>query len=224
MRPLRGRVYELDPAEGAEARAALVLSEDDWNAAMNDSVIVPLYDGPPTMENPLRPTVGDLVADCTRVGGVGHELLLADRGFAQPDEIQAVVAGVRLYLDVETLLAPPRLRQPPAAGRPDWWPRRGEVYYGHRFAAQREIYGVITDDEWNVRNDYATCAYITSGFKEWRDRWQIPLSTGGYAITGDIEPFLYVELDNRNRDPEVQALTREDLRDFANGLVLTLGL
>lgn len=34
MKPLRGRVYGLDSAEDAEAQAALVLSEDDWNAAM----------------------------------------------------------------------------------------------------------------------------------------------------------------------------------------------
>lgn len=224
MKPLRGRVYGLDPADGAEAQAAVVLSEDDWNAAMNDSVVVPLYERTPPEENALRPTVGKLVADCTRVGGLEHELLLDDRGLAPPDELEAVVAGVRLYLDIETLLHPPRLNRPPTAGRPDWWPRRGEVYYGHRFQAQRELYGVITDDEWNVRNDYATCAYITSGFKRWRERWQIPLSTGGYAITGDIEPFLYVELDNSNRHPKVKTLTREDLRDFANGLVLTLEL
>jgi hypothetical protein len=141
---------------------------------MNDSVVVPLYERTPSEENPLRPTVGKLVANCTRVGGVEHELLLDDRGLASPDELESVVAGVRLYLDIETLLHPPRLSRPLAAGRPDWWPRRGEVYYGHRFQAQREIYGVITDDEWNVRNDYATCVYISSGFKRWRERWQSP--------------------------------------------------
>ena len=106
----------------------------------------------------------------------------------------------------------------------DWWPRRGEVFYGHRVDDQRELYGVITDDEWNVRNDYATCAFITSRFKQWRDRWQIPISSGGYAITGDIEPFRYVELDQRNRHPSVRTLTRDDLQAFANGLVLTLEL
>jgi hypothetical protein len=133
VRPLRGRVYGLDCATGAEAQAALVLSEHDWNAAMNDSVVVPLYERTPSEENPLRPTVGKLVANCTRVGGVEHELLLDDRGLASPDELESVVAGVRLYLDIETLLHPPRLSRPLAAGRPDWWPRRGEVYYGHRF-------------------------------------------------------------------------------------------
>jgi hypothetical protein len=70
--------------------------------------------------------------------GVEHELLLDDLGLASPYELGSVVAGVRLYLDIETLLHPPRLR-PLAAGRPDCWPRRREVYYGHRFQALRKM-------------------------------------------------------------------------------------
>ncbi len=191
---------------------------------MHDSVVVPLYTESATDENPLRPSVGQFTSDCTRVGGVEDELLSATIGPAEDNELSTVVFGVRLYLDIDTLLNPPRLQRPPSVGRVDWWPRRGEVFYGHRVDDQRELYGVITDDEWNVRNDYATCAFITSRFKQWRDRWQIPISSGGYAITGDIEPFRYVELDQRNRHPSVRTLTRDDLQAFANGLVLTLEL
>lgn len=223
MKPSRGRIYALDPELGAQASAGLVLSEDDWNHVMRDSVIVPLYDDVPKEPTALRPEVAGLFADCTRVGGIEQDVLVEDRGEAAPEQLQAVVDGVRLYLDLENLQNPSGLRRPPSVGRTDWWPRRGEVLYGHRFGEQREIYGVITDDEWNVRGDYATCAFITSKFKTWRDRWQVPVR-GGYAITGDIEPFAYVELDQRNRPPTIKALTRDELAAFGRGLELTLEL
>jgi hypothetical protein len=153
---------------------------------MHDSVVVPLYTEPPSNENPVRPRVGEFTNDCSRVGGVERELLAGPIGPAEDDELSAVVSGVRLYLDIDTLLNPPRLQRPPSVDRVDWWPRRGEIFHGHRFDDQRELHGVITDDEWNVRND--------------------------------------VELDQRNRHPSVHVLTRDDLRAFANGLVLTLEL
>lgn len=144
---------------------------------------------------------------------------------AQDDQLKAVADGVRLYLDLDTLLNQPRLRRPVSAGRSDWWPQRGEVYYGRRVEAQRERYGVITDDEWNVRNEHATCAFITSKFKGWRERWQIPLSTGGFAITPDIEPFEYTALERRGRPPaDEQRLSAEDMKAFATGLVIALQL
>jgi hypothetical protein len=192
---------------------------------MDDAVIVPLLEEQPPSENPLRPSVAPRWADCTLVGGVGQEILVADEGPADAEALEAVRRGVRLALDLDGLLAPPRLRRPPSVGRPDWWPPRGEIYYGHRYGAQRERYAVVTDDEWNVRNDYATCAFVTSQLKTWRKRWEIPLSMGSRAITGDIEPFPYVELDERGRPPHGErTLTRDDLAALGRGLELSLEL
>lgn len=225
MKPRRGWLYRLDEAEEARATAALVLSEDDWNRATEDSVVVPLYDDEPTVANPIAPRIGELWADCSLVGGIPQAFLVEEMAPADDAALKAVCDGVRLYLDLDTLLNPPRLRRAPSAGRSDWWPQRGEVYYGHRFGDQRERYGVITDDEWNVRNDYATCAFITSRFKNWRKRWQIPLTTGGFAIPPDIEPFEYPALEQRARPPAgEQRLTSADLTAFANGLILALEL
>lgn len=225
MTPSRGWLYRLDESEGARASRVLVLSEDDWNRATSDAVVVPLYDDEPAAANPLRPPVDGLWADCSLVGGLPQELLVEELAPAQDEEVSAVAEGVRLYLDLDTLLNPPRLRRPVSAGRSDWWPRRGEVYYGHRFEAQRERYAVITDDQWNVRNAHATCAFITSQFKRWRERWQIPLSTGGFAITPDIEPFEYSALEQRGRPPAgEQRLSAEDMKAFALGLIIALEL
>ena len=220
MKPKRGWVYRL--SEGFIARAVLVVSEDDWNNCLSDSVIVPLYPDAPEDHLQLRPSVGDLWADCTRIGGVGHEDLVEEIYQANDNELKTIGQGIRLYLSLDTLQNPPRLRRPPSIGRSDWWPHRAEVFYGKRFGAQREIYGVITDDEWNIRGDYATCIFLTSVYKRWRERWQIPIS-GGYAITGDLEPFRYTELDNRSR-PKLHKLNSDDMHALANGIALTLEL
>jgi hypothetical protein len=84
---------------------------------------------------------------------------------------------------------------------------------------------VITSDAWNVRNDYATCAFITSRFKAWRERRQVPAG-GGYAITGDIEPFPHVRLDHRSRPAAMTSLSRNELliAAFARSLEVTLEL
>jgi mRNA-degrading endonuclease toxin of MazEF toxin-antitoxin module len=225
VKPTRGRVYRLQASLGARAQAALVLSEDDWNRVMGDSVVVPLYATEPVHPGALRPKVGALWSDCTLLGGVDQELLGEDLGAADSQVLLEVGAAVRLYLDLDALIEPPRVRRPPTIGRSEWWPRRGEIHYGRRFGEQRERYGVITDDDWNVRNDYAACVFITSRFKQWRTRWQIPLASGGHAIAGDIEPFSYTELDARNRPPAGERqLSREDLQALARGLALVLAL
>lgn len=50
MTPSRGWLYRLDEVEGARASRVLVLSEDDWNRATSDAVVVPLYDNRPAAQ------------------------------------------------------------------------------------------------------------------------------------------------------------------------------
>ncbi|MGB0872464.1 MAG: hypothetical protein ACPGYP_04930 [Solirubrobacterales bacterium] len=220
----RGSVYALSDELGASAVAVLVISEDDWNYAMHDVVAVPIYSvGLDDEEQLLRPRVGDYLADCTRIGSF-HEDDLADFMFdAEQSEIDATAFGVRTFLDIDTMLSPPKFTPPPSISRRDWWPNRGGVYYGRSFNGQREIYGVITSDEWNVRNDYSACVFLTSVNKKWRSRWQIPISSSGYAIICDVDIFRHGEFDHRAKT-KVLRLTRDDLTAVAQGLVVSLEL
>lgn len=191
---------------------------------MHDVVAVPLYRAEEGQEpNLLMPAVDSYLANCT-LTGLFHEDDLTDFMFdADPTELQACSLGVREFLDLDTMLNPPKFKQPPGASRRDWWPRRGGVYYGRTYGTQREIYGVITSDEWNVRNEYSAAVFITSVYKDWRKRWQVPISSSGYAIICDVDIFRHGEFDHKAKT-KVSGLTRADLQAVARGIEISLQL
>ena len=201
--------------EGATSREVVVISEDLWNDTMRDSVVVPVWPEGPAGD--FAPEVEGGIARCDLAAGIAHEDLGEELGPVDDNQMSAITAGVRAFLDLDTLINPPRLRRPPSVGRADWWPARGAVHYGKRFGEQREIYAVLTPDEWNVRADYCSTVFLTSVDKKWRARWQVSVR-GGYAIVCDLDVFRYSALDHR-APPKLTRLNAEELRQTAERLV-----
>jgi mRNA-degrading endonuclease toxin of MazEF toxin-antitoxin module len=220
--PRRGEIYLIDPGLGTAASHALVVSENAWNDMLSDSVIVPLFQSEGA-KTALTPRIGDLRADCSLVRVFEQESLYAFDREASATELTEVELGIRTFLDLDNLIQPPKLDLPVTAGRPDWWPKLARVYYGKRFADQRERYGVISPDEWNVRNDYASCIFITSRYKQWRSRWQVTVGKKSYAITCDIEPFTYTALSH-DQPRDWSRISRDQMSDVATGVANALQL
>jgi mRNA-degrading endonuclease toxin of MazEF toxin-antitoxin module len=224
----RGFVYALAVEGGGpgfeppRATRVLVVSENPWNDAMSTSVIVPLY----PLAELERPTtllvaVDPFYADCSLVQSIDHDDLGDELGLCSADALAAVCAGLRIYLDVDDLLAQ-RIRRPPSVGRSDFWPRQREIYWGTRFGEQRERYATMPSDELNVRADHTVMLFLTSRDKRWRSRWQVP-PEGGYVISGDIDQFGYDELEHRQR-PAPPRLTRPEMAEVAAAVVDVLQL
>jgi mRNA-degrading endonuclease toxin of MazEF toxin-antitoxin module len=228
----RGFIYQLavDPGDDPDfippaAERVLVLSEDRWNGTMKSSVIVPLY--PRASEESqhaalLQPPVDDdSYADCTLLQSLDDDDLGDLIAACAREALYAVVRGVRTYLDVDALLAR-KIKRPPAGGRSTFWPRQRDVYWGRRFETQRERYLIAADDEFNIRSDRTAALFLTSRSKNWRSRWQVAVR-GGFVISGDIDQFAYVELDEQNR-PQPGQFTRDEMAEVAAALVDVLEL
>jgi mRNA-degrading endonuclease toxin of MazEF toxin-antitoxin module len=224
----RGFIYRL-AVDGDEpgfvpprATRVLVLSEDPWNNAMSTSVIVPLY----ALEELDQPTtllvvIDSFYADCSLVQSIDHDDLGDELESCDERALTAVGVGLRTYLDIDDLLEQ-SIRRPPSVGRGGFWPRQREIYWGTRFGVQRERYATMPSDEMNVRADQTAMLFLTSRDKSWRSRWQVP-RTGGYVISGDIDQFSYVELEDRGR-PTPSNLTRAEMAGVAAAVAEVLAL
>jgi hypothetical protein len=96
------------------------------------------------------------------------------------------------------------------------------VYYIDRQGQQREIFAVISSDDWNVQARHATVVWLTSWDKRFRRPWQVPVS-GGYAVCGDVLMRAYSSFDKRTQ-PRIRRLTRTEMAAVAAGLEATLKL
>lgn len=232
MSARRGVLYQLAVDGGGDpdfvppaAERVLVLSENRWNETMKSSVIVPLY--PRRSEESehaalLQPPVDDdSYADCTLLQSLDDDDLGNLVEACDQEALDAVVRGVRTYLGIDALLTR-KIERPPARGRSTFWPRQRDVYWGRRFETQRERYLIAAEDEFNIRSDRTAALFLTSRGKNWRSRWQVPVH-GGFVISGDIDQFAYVELDEQNR-PKPSQFTRDEMAEVAAALVEVLEL
>ena len=231
MSARRGFLYQLavdggDPDFVAPAaKHVLVLSENRWNETMKSSVIVPLY---PRTEDESEhaaqlqvPVDDNSYADCTLLQSLDDDDLGNVVEACEQEALDAVVRGARTYLGIEALLAR-RIMRPPARGRSTFWPRQRDVYWGRRSENQRERYLIAAEDEFNIRSDRTAALFLTSRSKKWRSCWQVPVH-GGFVISGDIDQFAYVELEEQNR-PKPSQFTRDEMAEVAAALVDVLEL
>lgn len=223
-RPARGLLHEVT-IEGTRIDRAVVISEDAWNHAMADSVIVPFYRDANARGSLLRPRLDEsLIADCTAVGSIAHDDLSDEPiGECSEEVMAAVAAGVRSYFGIDRLLDPPRVR-PRTQGRSDWWPRQSEVHWATRIAPTAKPVAVISEEASNVTFNHAAAVRLTSQTKGWRGRWEVPLRDGN-AISNDVHLVSYSGFDQKPRaKPPLGRLNAGEMKALAERLVQTLQL
>jgi mRNA-degrading endonuclease toxin of MazEF toxin-antitoxin module len=196
-RPLCGSVYEL-LVPGAQATRALVLTEDEWNTTMNDSVVVPIYSLPDTVPSLFFVALdNELRANCTRVQSMPHEFLGESTGVCSGDSWVRTRIGIRRFLDIDRRVQKkPSL--PPTSPGHDWWPVQNEIHFGSDppIGSDDKLYAIISDDDWNSlpATTHAAAVRLTSKTKRQRLRWEVPV-TGGCVVTGDIYSISYTRLE-----------------------------
>ncbi len=199
MSPRCGYVYEL-LVPGAEASHALILTEDDWNATMSDSVAVPIYTSPDVRPSLVLVALNhELRANCTRVQSFPHEFLGRSIGVCDGEPWVRTRIGVRRFLDIDRRFEKkPSLA--PSAPRTDWWPMQNDIHFASDpfIGPNDKLYGVISDNDWNAlpETTYAAAVRLTSKTKQQRLRWEVPV-TGGWVVTGDIYSMTYKRFEQK---------------------------
>lgn len=194
--PRSARIYE-SAIPGARASHLLVLTEDDWNAQMQDSVIAPLYRATLAPSKVVVPVGEDLVALCTRVQSVPHDFVGNAVGRCPPDAWVRVRVGVRVYLDIDR-----RSKRAPAPDpvteREHWWPRQRAIHFAENphIGPRDKLYAVISDDDWNSAHAtrYAAAVRLTSRTKERRLRWEVAVA-GSWIVTGDLYSIAHARFE-----------------------------
>jgi hypothetical protein len=172
----------------------LVISEDDWNDAMGDSVAVPVYHYEDAHESRFLVAVAEsLWADCTKVLSVDHRLIGHPvQRCTQPPWVKARL-GVREFLDIDRRIAIGP-KPSPHADREEWCPRQHDIHFvsNPRISAQDKLYAVISDDGWNSAPGVkrAACVRLTSHTKPQRVRWEVPVARS-WVVAGDIYQLAY---------------------------------
>jgi len=190
--PWSGWLYE-SAIPRAQASHLLVLTEDDWNAQMSDSVVVPLYGEAVTPSKVAVPVDDGLTALCTRVQSVPHDFIGRAVRRCREEPWVRVRIGVRAYLDIDRRISKaPTLT--PVAAREDWWPRQRAIRFAENphIGPHDKLYAVISDDDWNSAPAarYAAAVRLTSRTKDRRLRWEVPVA-GSWVVTGDLYSISY---------------------------------
>jgi hypothetical protein len=218
VKPLYGWRYQA-AVPGAAAAELLVLTEDPWNQAMRDSVVVPIYRIPDPNPSVVEVLIADdLVAICTRVQNVPHEFFGASLGRCEMEPLTRVRIGVRRFLDIDA-----RERQAPSptppTSRMEWWPRQSAIHFATnpRIGPDDKLYAIVADDGWNSREStsYTAAVRLTSHTKPFRVRWEVP-AAGSFVVSGDLYSLSYHRFERRPpRDPYPTALTPAETADVA---------
>lgn len=196
--PRAGRLYE-SKIDGAASEHLLVLSENDWNDTMHDSVVVPVMRLPDAAPNLLRIALDDtpgLYAQCTLVQSVAHEDIGAPVRVCPEATWIRTRLGVRRYLDIDRRRADGP-RPSPSAERTDWWPRQDDVHFATLPGLpQDKLMAAVSDDDWNSTTGARHCAAVrltSRGPKARRVRWEVPVS-GGFVVAGDLYALPYAAM------------------------------
>jgi mRNA-degrading endonuclease toxin of MazEF toxin-antitoxin module len=225
-RPSWGRLYQL-ALPGARAELALVVSEDDWNQRTRDAVIVPVYREQDPQTSNVRVAVGEgLVADCTRVQNLVQEFLGEHVGACPAPALTRVRIGIRVYLDIDRLIAKQRRGEPPRA-REEWWPRQAKVHYAlEREVQRKKLFAIFSDDDWNSRPQtrYSAAVRLTSKRRDWREGWEVEVP-GGCVVAGHLYSLLHADLDQKAPPAsKPRHLEDDELAEIAARLAVLLRL
>lgn len=216
--PRCGWLYEND-APGGRADRLLVLTENDWNDAMRDSVVVPVFRLPGATSNLFRVLVDDeLYAECTRVQSIAQARIGRPVSPCAEEAWVRVRIGVRRFLDVDRRID---MAPKPAAGdnRVDWYPHQDSVH----FAAipgipDDKLFAAVSDDDWNSTPGVSHCCAVrltSRGPKAARERWEVPIS-GGWVVAGDVYALPYAVMEQQPPPAEYpQMLTPEESANIA---------
>lgn len=221
--PIWGHVHDL-VLPGARAAAAIALSEDDWNLRTRDAVIVPVFRAPGSAQGNVRIALDDqLVADCTRVQNVAQEYLGEDRGSCAREALRGIRLGVRIYLDIDRLLA--LNRRSPLKPRSEWWPRQGQVRYAEiPDPPEDKMFCIVSDDDWSSRptTTYSGAVRLTSKTRDWRGPWEVEIP-GGYLVAGHLYSLLHEDINpDPPRGERPTELSPEKLKEVAERLLVLL--
>lgn len=225
-----GWLYKPSPSRpgSSDLRGFVVLSEDDWNGVMGDSVVVPIYKEPGATPSELKVEVQKgLFADCSKVISLTHEVLGEAAGKCSQEPWVRIRMGVRMFLDIDARVA----KAPKSAvvsTRTAWWPQRDDVHLAsHHLMDGRKLFAVISDDDFNSGPTTNRAAFVklTSKTKEFRERWEVPVS-GGWVVSGDVYQLLYADVDPATPDVEKYpaALTPDESSALARNQKKTLTL
>jgi hypothetical protein len=195
------------------ATHALVITEDDWNEAMTDSVVVPIYKAPDTHPSDMSVALNDsLRANCTRVQSMPHNFLGDSVGVCTGEPWARTRIGVRRFLDIDRRIAKTPVPQPQNA-RPDWWPRQNNIHFAidPSIGPHDKLYGVMSDNDWNAlpATAHAAAVRLTSKTKAQRLRWEVPV-TGGWVVTGDIYSISYSRFEQKPPPSKYPAALNDD--------------
>ncbi len=196
--PRAGWLYE-SGVDGAASEQLLVLSENEWNDTMRDSVVVPVMRLTEVAPNLLRVALDDapgLYAQCTLVQSIAHEDIGTPLGICPETTWIRTRLGVRRFLDIDRRRAG-GAKPSPSTGRGDWWPRQDEVHFATLPGiAQDKLMAAVSDDDWNSTAGARHCAAVrltSRGPKTTRARWEVPVS-GGFVVAGDIYALPYAAM------------------------------
>ena len=222
MPVLRGTVHALE-IPGTKTTAAVVVTNDRWNAAMARVAVLPVR---------LELLPGeDRYAIAYRSGFITAARVLSV--FAPPDplsplgpmidalEEDALAAiEVRLceFLELPALLGGrPSIRRP--TGDTSAYPLWGEIYRGPLLAGERKRFVVVSPSEWNRTSGMASGVRTTTQLKI-DDIWFPRLADGPTrAACGDATTFATDEWRLAKRDrPSPFTTTVRDMVAIARGL------
>lgn len=202
----------------------MVLTEDDWNDTMNNSVVVLMYDEliePGTDEELVR-LGGGLVADCRRIQVVPHADFDRFEFAATEREADLVSRQVRSHLCLDQLMA--KTASAPAPPTEAWFPRQGAVRWVPEDFGDEHMYVAVTSDEFNATHDYVVGARLTSRTWPRRTRWEVPCP-GGYVVSGDLHVLPRADIrTNRPQGDRPDHLTVENMAELAQVIEYTLAL
>jgi mRNA-degrading endonuclease toxin of MazEF toxin-antitoxin module len=196
--PRAGWLYE-SSFDGAASEQLLVLSENDWNDTMRDSVVVPVMRLAGVAPNLLRIALEEapgLYAQCTLVQSIAHEDIGAPVRVCPEATWIRTRLGVRRFLDIDRRRAEGP-KPSPSTERTAWWPRQDVVSFATLPGLpQDKLMAAVSDDDWNSTVGARHCAAVrltSRGPKARRARWEVPVS-GGFVVAGDLYVMPYTAM------------------------------
>lgn len=221
----RGTVYQLHGAS-PDLVGVLVLTNDAWNRAMDDVVVLPLR-APRAEASLLAPIVSEtpaLQTICGHPGTFPRDRLGRPLLVAAPERLAEVEECLCELLLLRELLGPRPERPRPLPG-PVTYPRWGEVYYivGQRYGGQRKRYVVVSRDGWNHADGTAIAVRTTSQPHRHGDVFPAIQQGRASACCADAAAFSARRFDYRDR-PNPYYLSLTDMAAIARGLVAAFAL
>jgi mRNA-degrading endonuclease toxin of MazEF toxin-antitoxin module len=214
---------------GTETTAALVITNDRWNAAMARVAVLPVRSEILPAEERYAVAYGKGFVTAARVLSVfapPHPLSPLGPVIAglETDALAAIEDRLCEFLELPGLQAsPPSFRRP--AGDTSAYPLWGEIYRGPVLGNERKRFVVVSPSDWNRTAGMATGVRTTTQLKI-DDIWFPPiLDATTRAACGDTTTFAINEWRLARRDrPAPFTTTSRDMVAIGRGLADTYEL